>query len=66
MIIITEIYNDNYTLEDVMTYLGLDSIYKGIDDPNSDFLERLVVETDEDELQDILKKKNKCENSQKV
>lgn len=61
MIIITEVYSDEYTLEDIMTYLGLDSVYKGIDDPNSDFLERLVVETDEDEFAEIIQKRNKKE-----
>ena len=61
MIIITEVLNEEYKIDDIMTFLGLDNIYKGIEDPNSDFLEALVVETSDDELEAILKKKSKKE-----
>ena len=60
-IILTDVYSEEYTMEDVMEYLGLNSLYKGIDDPNSDFLEKMVVDTDEEELEELLKKKTRKE-----
>lgn len=61
MIIITDVFSDDYSLEDIMAFLGLDNVYKGIDDPNSDFLEKFVVETNEDEFERMIQKKNKKE-----
>lgn len=60
-IILTDVYSEEYTMEDVMEYLGLNSLYKGIDDPNSDFLEQMVVDTDEEELEKLLEKKTRKE-----
>lgn len=53
-LILTDVFNDEYTLEDIMMYLNLDNIYKGISDVNQDFLEEVLIGSDE-ELERIVK-----------
>lgn len=58
-ITITNIFLDeveDVTTEDVMTYLGLDRVFKDIDDYDTDFLKEFVLGSDEQEFKKELKK----------
>lgn len=61
MIIITDVYDEDYTIEDVMIFLSLDKVYDGIDDPTHDFIEDLLVNTSDKEFEKIIKAKDKKE-----
>ena len=54
LLIITDVYDDNYTLEDILLYLGLDTLYKDIENHNEDFIEQLIVDSTDDEFKDKL------------
>lgn len=45
-LIISDVFSDKYTIDDVMMYLNLDNIYKGIEDVNQDFLEEILMDDD--------------------
>lgn len=47
-IIITEVLNEDYSVEDVMDYLSLKSLYKDIDNENEDFIKEILEQNDED------------------
>lgn len=52
-IIITEVLNEDYSVEDVMDYLSLKSIYKDIDNENEDFI-REILEQDDEKFEEII------------
>lgn len=61
-VIITDVLSDEYTLEDILVYLGLDRKYKEILDENLlDLygLDDLILNTHEDDFEDLLNKLDK-------
>ena len=58
-IIVTDVLNDDCSLDDVMVYLGLDKMYKDVDGLNSDFIEEILELDDSDFEYEIDKIKNR-------
>lgn len=60
-IIVTDVLNDDCSLDDVMVYLGLDKMYKDVDGLNSDFINE-ILELDDSDFEyeiDRIKNRNK-------
>ena len=58
-IIITDVLDDNYTVNDVIEYLGLSRLYKNIPNVDENFLETLIYDYDLDEFKDAIRKGSK-------
>jgi hypothetical protein len=58
-IIVTDVLNDDCSLDDVMVYLGLDKMYKDVDGLNSDFINEILELDDSDFEYEIDKIKNR-------
>lgn len=61
-ITITNVFLDeveDVTTQDVMTYLGLDRVFKDIENYDTDFIKDFVLNLDEDEFEKELKKKGR-------
>ena len=54
-LIITKVYDDNYSLSDILKYLKIDKIQH----ENYDVIEHLIMNTDMDEFENILRNKDK-------
>lgn len=52
-IIVTDVLSNDVSLKDVMRYLGLDNVFKNIEDANEDFIEE-ILEMDDDEFEDTI------------
>lgn len=53
-IIITDVYSDDYTLDDILLYLNLQNIYENIPNKDEDCIEELVYEADIDDFKNQL------------
>lgn len=58
-LILTDVFNEEYSLDDIMVYLGLDKMYKDVDGVNADFIEEILELDDSDFEDEIDKIKNK-------
>lgn len=58
-IIVTDILSDECSLDDVVAYLGLDKMYKDVEDINLDFIENILQLNDSDFEREIDRIKNK-------
>lgn len=58
-IVITDIYNDDYSIDDCLEFLGLLEIYEGIDGYKCDFVEEMLLEYEDDEFEKAIKGKNR-------
>lgn len=54
-LIVTDVEDEDYTVDDVIEYLGLARLYKNIENANTDFLEELIYESDLDEFKDTVR-----------
>lgn len=50
---------EDVTHQDVITYLGLDRVFKEIDEYDTDFIRDFILESDEEEFEKELKKKGR-------
>lgn len=50
---------EDITHQDVITYLGLDRVFKEIDEYDTDFIRNFILESDEEEFEKELKKKGR-------
>lgn len=57
-IVITDVYTEGINMDDVTSYLGLDSIYKNIEDPHCDFIEELLTSYDDEDFENIVKSRD--------
>ena len=60
-LLITEVFceDDSVTLEDVYEYIGISKLYKDIANPNEDFFDELLMDSDFDDFKKIIDKMNK-------
>ena len=60
-LLITEVFceDDSVTLEDVYEYIGISKLYKDIANPNEDFFDELLIDSDFDDFKKIIDKMNK-------
>ena len=55
---ITDVFNDEYSLTDILEYLNLTTIYKNVEGFDEDFLERMLVEEDTKNFAKIVDRKD--------
>lgn len=53
-LIITDVYNKDYTLEDILIYLGLSDTYRDIKNYNEDYLQKILLEYDDKEFESLI------------
>lgn len=60
-LLITEVFceDDSITLEDAYEYIGISKLYKDIANPNEDFFDELLIDSDFDDFKKIIDKMNK-------
>ena len=60
-ILLTEVFcdDDAVTLEDVYEYIGISKLYKDIANPNEDFFDELLIDSDFDDFKKMISKMNK-------
>ena len=60
-ILLTEVFcdDDSVTLEDVYEYIGISKLYKDIANPNEDFFDELLIDSDFDDFKKMISKMNK-------
>ena len=55
---ITDVFNDEYSLTDILEYLNLTTIYKNVEGFDEDFLEKMLVEEDTKNFAKIVDRKD--------
>lgn len=55
-IIITDVLNEDYSVDDIMDYLSLNTIYKDVEDKNEDFI-RNILEYSDDRFEELINSK---------
>lgn len=58
-LVVIDVYNDDYSLEDILVFLGLDRIYQDIENFDSDYIEDILINTDDYEFEKIINIKDK-------
>lgn len=53
-IIITDVYTDGVSVQDVISFLSLDSVYEGIEDPSKDYIEDLIENSTDTEFEKVI------------
>lgn len=59
VITISNVFTDEFTIDEVLMYLGLDKIYKDIENYDVDFLKEIVLDYDTMEFEKCMKKHDK-------
>lgn len=57
-LLITDTYNDDYSIEDARLYLDINDFYEGIEDCECDFLEDLILNCSDEEFEKKIENKN--------
>lgn len=57
-LIITDVNNEHYTLEEILIYLGLSDIYKNIKNYNEDYLRDILLESNDKEFNSLISVKD--------
>lgn len=55
-IIITDVLNEDYSIDDIMEYLSLKNLYKDVEDKNEDFI-RNILEYSDDKFEELINAK---------
>lgn len=59
VITISDVFPEDVDMDEILMYLGLDRVYKDIENYNGDFLKELILEEDDREFEATLDKYNK-------
>lgn len=59
VITISNVFTDEFSIDEVLMYLGLDKVYKDIENYDIDFLKEIIVDYDVDEFEKCMKKHDK-------
>lgn len=56
---ISDVFTDDFDIDNIFMYLGLDRVYKDIENYDTDFLKELILENEISEFENVLKKHDK-------
>lgn len=61
-IIVIDVYDDEYTVGDILQYLGIEQYYENANGLEEDYIDTLLEETDYEDFEDIIRKDNQALN----
>lgn len=55
-ITIVDVYSEDYTIEDILTYLGVDKFYSELENTDVDYIEDIILNSSVDDFEKIVRK----------